>query len=249
MKTPSSNKWNNAAEAYAKMAADPTADAYEYQVNFPSLKSLLSNCKGTVLDVGTGSGDFTPVLAEQFTTVAGTDVSQSMLKIAQARFPSYQFKIWDLETTFTGTEQYDVIVCKLVLMFVKDLNNVAVEFRRILKKNGSVIISVVHPLYWYHNYILNLHKIDTHQEFSVLTDGYYSTGKKIQKHIGNNKDLKMDFVHRTIADYIKPFTDNGLVLSGIDEPQITSALTKTNSKFADRQNVPTRLNYRLEVKS
>lgn len=245
MKTESSKVWDNSAQAYANMAADRKQDAYEYDINFPSILSLIGDKKGSLLDVGTGSGDFIPVLENKFDEIEGTDVSPNMVDIAQKNFPQYSFKVWDLEEKYDSDKKFDVILCKLVLMFVEDLDNVAKEFYRLLNDDGFAVISVIHPLYWHHNYILDKFGIDPSPEFSTLDQGYYSKNKKITKLIGGNKELKIGFTHRTIQDYIQPFTNNNLAITGLEEPKITQELLKENPRFEDRLNIPMRLNFRI----
>ncbi len=246
MKTDSSKKWNSAAKAYADMAADRQADAYEYEINFPSILNLLPKDKNSLLDVGTGSGDFIPNLAKYFENIEGTDVSPNMVEIAKKRFSDYKFMVWDLEDKFPDDGKYDVIVCKLVLMFVENLDNVAKEFKKILNHKGVAVISVVHPVYWHTNYLLNKNSIKISTEFDVMDEGYYSSGKKVMKSIGGNENLQMGFIHRTLSDYFKPFIDNGLTITGIDEPRINDEFLKSNPRFADRINIPMRLNFRVE---
>lgn len=246
MKTQTGKKWNEAANAYTSMASDRKADAYEYDINFPSILNLIPKDKETLLDVGTGSGEFIPELEKYFKDIEGTDVSPNMIDIAKQRFPNRSFYVWDLEEEFPQDKKYDVLVCKLVLMFVEDLDNAAKEFKRILNPGGVAIISVIHPTYWLTNYLQNLYKIEERPEFEVLDKGYYSTGKKIEKAIGGNKDLMMGFIHRTLTDYFKPFTDAGLRLTGIEEPKITEEFVQSNPRFSDRLNIPMRLNFRLQ---
>jgi predicted TPR repeat methyltransferase len=227
------------------MAADREADAYEYDVNVRSILNLIPGDGKSLLDVGTGGGDFIPKLEDRFENIEGSDVSPNMLEIARERFPNHLFYLWDLEEPFPENKKYDVIICKLVLMFVENLDNVANEFKTTLNPNGVAIISVVHPIYWYTNFLLNQHKIKFHPEFEVMDSGYYSTGRKIIETFDGNKDIQIGFIHRTISDYINPFSKVGLQVTEIDEPQITTTFVKSNPRFADRLHVPFRLNFRV----
>jgi len=74
MKTESGKKWNELAQAYSGMAADRESDAYEYDINFPSILNLIPKNKISVLDVGTGSGDFIPYFEKYFEDIEGCDV-------------------------------------------------------------------------------------------------------------------------------------------------------------------------------
>lgn len=245
MKTKSSQQWDKAAKAYSDMAADRKADAYEYDINFPSILGLIPEGKSTLLDVGAGSGDFIPVLQDRFKHIEGSDVSPNMVEIAKQRFPENNFYVWDLEEQFPEDKKYDVIICKLVLMFVEDLDNVASEFKKLLNEDGIAIISVVHPMYWHTNYLLNKHQIKLRSEFESMDSGYYSTGRKIVKAIGGNGDLQMGFTHRTLSDYLNPFGQAGLPVTEVVEPKITEEFVKTNPRFEDRLNIPMRLNFRV----
>jgi len=169
-----------------------------------------------------------------------------MVEIAKKKFSKYKFFTWDLEDRFPENKKYDVIVCKLVLMFVDDIQNVAKEFKKILNPKGVAVISVVHPIYWHKNYLLNSYKIESRPEFEVMDEGYYSKGKRIDKFIGGNKDLKMGFIHRTLSDYINPFIEAGLLLTLLDEPKVNEIFLESNPRFLDRLNIPMRLNFRVQ---
>jgi hypothetical protein len=56
----------------------------------------------------------------------------------------------------------------------------------------------------------------------------------------------MGFTHRTISDYLNPFLNAGLPITGIEEPKITGEFLKTNPRFSDRLNIPMRLNFRIQ---
>jgi SAM-dependent methyltransferase len=63
----------------------------------------------SLLDIGCGTGGHITFLEQNY-AVEGLDISPSMLKIAQQRFPNVKFHLGDM-TTFALGRQFDVITC------------------------------------------------------------------------------------------------------------------------------------------
>lgn len=235
MKTTVAKEWDQKAKTYSKMASSKKDDSYEYFVNFPSILDLCPQKADRVLDLGSGSGDFTEILSQKYNRVDGSDVSPNMVSIAKERFNNLNFFTLDLEEPFNGIDNgvYDLIVCKLVLMFINNITNVANETYRILKPNGALVISVHHPLYWINKYLENKLGFSKRPEFDILENGYFSE-VAITKSIGGNKELVFDFINRKLETYINSFTKSGFILDKISEPQSN-----------EKEDFPSRLNIRF----
>lgn len=243
MKTKTAREWNIKAATYSKMASSKKDDAYEYLINFPSILSLCPSKANKVLDLGTGGGDFAEILSKRFKIVEGSDVSPNMVNIAQKRFSKIRFFLLDLEDKFSviSDNSYDLIVCKLVLMFVKDIDNVAKETFRIINHGGYLIVSVPHPLYWTSKYLENKF-IKNRPEFAVMKNGYFSE-VPITKSIGDNENLVFDFICRKIQTYINTFTKHGFLVDKISEPELTKIFIKKYGN--NKSDIPVRLNIRF----
>jgi len=242
MRTQTARKWNAKAKEYSDMSSSKTADAYEYDINFPSIMNLMPIKPGTILDLGCGDGEFTNLFANKYKNVIGADASPEMIKIASSKFPNIQFQVLDLENRFNlKGNSVDTIVMKLVLMFVENLENVAEQSNRVTHKAGNLIISVHHPMYWTANYLQDKYGDKERRAFRVLKNGYF-TEKPIAKKIANNKSLEFDFIHRTFQTYINTFSKHDFVLTKVDEPIIPSNFTKKHPEFKNRTDIPMRLN-------
>lgn len=241
MATTTSKLWNKKAEIYSKMTESRKSDAYEYEINFPSILNLCPKTSNDVLDLGCGSGDFTQILSQHFKNVTGTDASQNMISIAKKRFPKIKFFVQDLEKPFATADDksYDLVTCKLVLMFINDIDNVATETYRIIKNGGKLILSVHHPIYWVSKYIEHKSGIKNTPELNVLKNGYFSQ-VEITKNIGGNADLTFDFIHRTVESYINVFTKVGFYVDKISEPHPTADFIQKHSDT--NHDIPSRLN-------
>lgn len=219
------NVWTNPAlvEAYAQKN-DPK-DWYEREVNMPAMMSLLPKERAKLLDHGCGTGDFTAELGALH-EVEGTDISPRMIELARAAHPNITFTVWDGMSQYPDARIFDVVVSKLVLMFLEDLNAFAERSRELLVPDGSLVFSVAHPM----------------STSRKVTDYFAETPYDAE--IGDS-GIRTVMIHRTLETYLRPFIEHGFVLTALTEPRITSEQSKKYNVSADELIVPKRLIARL----
>lgn len=93
--------------------------------------------KGTLLDIGTGTGDFLKTAKAWNWEIHGTEPNQKAHEIAQGKGVALK-----TETTVFPGEKFDVISMWHVLEHVPDLEKQLKEINRLLKKDGTLIIAV-----------------------------------------------------------------------------------------------------------
>lgn len=246
MKTDVSKKWNAKADAYSKMASSKEADAYEYDINFPSILNLCPTEVTSVLDLGCGDGGFTKILANKYSKVVGADVSPRMVDIAKSNFPEIDFIVADLDDQIpTFDETFDLVIMKLVLMFVENLENVAEQLGKVTHIGAFVIVSVPHPTYWTAYYLQDKYGYKERHSFRVLEKGYF-TEKTIEKPIGGDKELVFGFIHRTLSTYVNTFSKFGFLVDKVDEPQLTEGFLAKYPEDSNKKDIPMRLNIRFK---
>lgn len=104
-----------------------------YENEKKCIEKLLNNCE-KVLEVGVGTGRFA-CLANQ---AVGIDASFAPLKIAQKRgIPVIQAKAEELPFK---DKSFQCVMFVVSLSFIKDIVNALFEAKRILKKDGKMII-------------------------------------------------------------------------------------------------------------
>lgn len=104
---------------------------------------------GALLDVGCGIGEFTVQLRDQFHTVVGIDIDPDEIEFAKKRIgnsPNVSLHCGELESFHFPDERFDVCLCLDVLEHVTHPYLLLQEINRILKRTGSLIVTVPN---WY----------------------------------------------------------------------------------------------------
>lgn len=99
---------------------------------------------GDALDAACGTGRLTRRLLDRGHRVIGVDASAEMLDAARRRLDGAEFRTGDLRKLPVGAESVDLVVCGLALSHVEDLRPVMVEFARVLRPGGHLVISDAH---------------------------------------------------------------------------------------------------------
>ncbi|MBU0460346.1 MAG: class I SAM-dependent methyltransferase [Nanoarchaeota archaeon] len=107
-------------------------------------KKLLSNIKGKVLEVGVGTGKNLPYYNHNRVELTAIDISGGMLKKAEKKAEKINFKV---KFKVVGSEKFtfpdnsfDYIVATFVLCSVADQQTVLSEMKRVLKKEGRILL-------------------------------------------------------------------------------------------------------------
>lgn len=233
------NFWDSVASKYERSVhMDTTADfAYERQVNSLSILSLCDNY-GIALDLGCGDGRFTKDLTSRYKNVYGIDYSIKMLNIAKVYCPEANFNVCNLEMDFPKLDvKVDLVVCKLLLMYIKNIDTIAHNSFEVLNKNGLVVVSVTHPLKW----------ISEHQMGNIINENYlgYLSETEVNWKIANDKDLAAQFINRTMQTYINTFTKYGFKLETVVETGVPDTFVIKYPSYLPFQKKPYRLNLKF----
>ena len=113
------------------------------------LKAMLARLDiktgATVLDVGTGTGVFVPLLLKKIGregNLVCLDFAEEMLKITQAKGfkGNISYICADIENSRLTDKSFDVIVCYSVFPHFRDKPKALIEINRLLKKDGKIFI-------------------------------------------------------------------------------------------------------------
>lgn len=127
------------APTYPPQAHNPLMEVEEQ-----ATLSLLPPVGGrAVLDAGCGSGRYLLALRSRGAKAIGVDLSMPML--ARAHAAGSRLARADVGALPIASATIDVVVCGLVLGDVAHLDAAVQELSRVLRRDGTLVYSVVHP--------------------------------------------------------------------------------------------------------
>lgn len=166
---------------------------------FKLINSSLKNKK--VLDAGCGFGYDCNLLYHRGAKVFGIDTSSHLIKIAKGKYPhlSSSLKINSTEKLPFKNNYFDIIISKYVLHYLKNPDLAFREFSRCLKKNGTLLFSVHHPISAY---------------FFKKNKDYL---KKEKFHVSILKGVTVAQISHTFTDYFSKYFLDNFILDYIEE--------------------------------
>ncbi len=130
--------WENTHQKYSqgKIVYDNWLDSY---------KSVLDECKTTVLDLGCGTGNDTLYLTEKGFKVIACDYSEVALAKIKNVFTDVETKLVDISERLPfGDNSFDLIIADLSLHYFDEQTTKSImkEIKRLLSPNGHLIARV-----------------------------------------------------------------------------------------------------------
>ena len=150
----------DAIAVYDKIAArfdvHVRSSAHNAYLERPAMLSLLPDVKGLrVLDAGCGSGAYTEILVDRGAQVVALDASAEMVALTNTKLngtiPVHQHDLRE-PASFLESDSFDIVLSPLVLDHVPALDPVFSEFSRVLRPDGILLFSMVHPFHDYSNW-------------------------------------------------------------------------------------------------
>jgi SAM-dependent methyltransferase len=189
------------ADRYVERAE---SNLWNAQWDRPMIRSLLPPIAGKrVLDAACAGGANTEWLLEQGASVVAVDITPRMVELTRRRVGERaDVHLHDLREPmgFVEDRSIDIVLSSLTIPYVQDLSRVFAEFRRVLRRDGSLVLSTHHPFEdW---------------RWFGLPD-YYTMGVV--------EDLWSDgvvhrFARRTMEDLLGSLFGAGFLLDGYVEP-------------------------------
>lgn len=229
--------WSKAAEKYHQFVDSPQ-DKVRTELLYPTIFDVLHDIKNKrVLDIGCGNGLFAFEAAQKNAHVQAFD-NAKMIEIAKKNYshPSIEYSVHDANTSFPySSEYFDYATANMVLMDMDDIDTVLKESYRVLKKNGILIISILHPCFTppvgrFRRGVRG--RINNKYAYFHLYN-YFSPPKE-------QKDLcgkKTNYYHRTISNYTHSFHKNNFVIIDTFEPKPTTAFIEKYPHFFHAERI------------
>lgn len=146
MAAPDPAQYDTFAAEYEQHAANAP---YNALYDRPATLELISDVDGlAVLDAACGPGHYLQALLDRGANVVGCDASPAMIDLAHKRVGDRaHLHVHSLDDPFTWADNatFDIVVCALAYHYVTNRVGFLREVHRILRPDGSLIISTHHP--------------------------------------------------------------------------------------------------------
>lgn len=112
------------------------------------LRNFLKEENGNILVVGCGSWQEMSIINSK-AKATGIDISKVAIEKAKKQFPQFNFKVADATNLPFKDKEFDCVICSEVIEHIKNRSKALSEINRVLKKDGTFIITTPNWWSWY----------------------------------------------------------------------------------------------------
>ena len=193
------------ADAYAD---DADTDPWKVLYDRPAILAMAGDVRAKrVLDAGCASGALAELLVARGASVVGVDLNPRLVARACKRLGGRaDFHVADLAAPmpFLESASFDVVTASLVLHYIADWGPTLLEFARILRPGGALLVSTHHPT---QDIEFGTGPVP-YFETVLLTDTWHKAGREYQ----------VRYYHRPISAIVDALADAGFLVERIPEP-------------------------------
>ncbi|OFY93395.1 MAG: hypothetical protein A3K10_07735 [Bacteroidetes bacterium RIFCSPLOWO2_12_FULL_31_6] len=141
----------NSADAYNKWAENYDEEQNNLMLYYDKiiLSAILNKVDPTgknILDYGCGTGRNWKEILNNSGMITGCDISKEMLERLKIKYPDADVHLLKNDKlTFLPDNSVDILISTLVVAHIKNLEPIFIEWDRVIKENGEIIITDFHP--------------------------------------------------------------------------------------------------------
>lgn len=221
--------WENSAEEWDKFISH--GDIFRKNLLDGTILDLFGDVRDKyILDAGCGQGYFSKILHDSGAKVIGLDDSKKLIDIAKSKNESLKFIRHNLKNDLPfDNNKFDVVLCNMVLMDFDPIDSAIKEFSRVLKNNGELIFSIIHPIFssgkasktFFEKIFIKTphYKISTYKTSERKDWRFY--------HLSG----KTHIYHRPIEYYAKQLSKNSFSIKELLEPTFSQKIASRENNF------------------
>jgi ubiquinone/menaquinone biosynthesis C-methylase UbiE len=204
----------------------------------PALLGLLDNVKGKeILEIGCGDGYWLRMLTEKGAKCTGFDLSENQIEAAKKEDPEKKINYFVADASKKvklEDSSFDIIFLEHVLLEISEISKIKKIFKevhRLLKDNGFLVVSDLHPL----APETNFPNVEVDKDYTYFKSGH------IVKIVSNKPDgtvTKYTDFHWTFQDLVNAITESGLKVVKVLEPTPNKEIVKKYPYLKYRQDKP-----------
>lgn len=203
--------WSKVAREWIAWARTPNHDAFwAYR---ESLRAFIGRGEADALDLGCGEGRVSRELKELGYRVTASDGVTEMAEAAAQADSAHHYCVADATALPFDENRFGLVVAYNVLMDVEDVPAVLKEIRRVLRPEGELVISLVHPFRDRGQFA----SADPDAPF-ILRGTYF--GRERFEGVEERDGLTMHFAgwSQPLESYVAALADAGLAITALREP-------------------------------
>jgi SAM-dependent methyltransferase len=158
--------WSRCADSYADTFHALTSQALPFLVRAAKIRA-----DDRVLDLGSGPGDGSAILAETGASVTGVDFSRQMVDVARRRHPKIAFHEANAEALPFDAQSFDAVVANCVVHHLARPVLVFREVSRVLKPGGRFAFVVWGALEEQTGFGVFFSAVQAHHDATALPHG------------------------------------------------------------------------------
>lgn len=228
--------WDQAAAEFASFFSEGNEFYHTHIIN-PCLLDLLGDLEGkTVLDLGCGEGHLDRHLADvaKGIRIIGVDASENMIRIAREKSQDYADRLGFQQADASDLAGippafFDVAICHMALMDIKDYTQAIKEISRTLKPQGVFVFSILHPCF--HTPGSDWVKDQDGNTIGWRVGSYYAN-LAWKWTVKSRMSRETYYFHRTLEDYVGALREAGFVIADIREPAPSEELLEKYQRQA-----------------
>lgn len=223
-------RWIDSAEAW--IDGMRRGDTNRMYLLDPVMLDCLGDVAGRrIIDIGCGEGRFARMLAARGATVAGLDLTPSLVAEARRMHPEGRYIAGSAEELPFETGAFDAAVSYVVLVDVPDYRRAIIEMARVLKSGGLVVVANVNSFAstsqagWYRD--------ADGRKLHFPVDRYFEERALLLKWDG----MAILNWHRPLQSYMSAYLDSGLTLRKFIEPAATPEDVAREGRMVDETRI------------
>jgi len=203
--------WTRVAKEWTAWARSPNHDAF--WAFRQSLISFLGKGAGLTLDVGCGEGRVSRELTALGYQVTAVDAVAELVEAAKDASSAHEYVVADAADLPFEDGRFSLVVAYNMLMDVEDVPATLKEIRRVMRPDGKLMVSLVHPFQDRGRFASK----DANAPF-VLEGTYY--GRQRFEGVEERAGLSMHFAgwSQPLEAYVAALEEAGLAITSLREP-------------------------------
>lgn len=242
----STTAWSAMGDEWFELArTDETRNCFI----MPNMLKFMGDVKDKkILDLGCGEGGYSRELAKRGAELVSVDCSKKAIEHAirladDERLPIRHLVRNSNDLFDIDPEQFDIVLCSMMLMDCEDFKGTIQEIVRVLKPGGRLFASVLHPCFD-GNHDTGIGRQGHGIDRQVVVKNYFEPGEwEAPLYKGT---IPVIWRHRTFEEYVKTFVSAGLTIVDLNEPRATDEQAKISAAMAWLQKIPLYLYWELK---